>query len=168
MLAFLHSNTTHNLNHATEQLDDCCAILGLPGDAGVAAVRAAVFARLANGERAVGHQPEPRTDVLVRVQRLEAEGLRFHGLYRARRQVMGYNPQAEAIQNAVLEKIDDGAQAGRAWARFLCAQTDLQVKLAHETVVDVTVALATASVADEATDVEDLVSVPEAEIEAAA
>lgn len=124
--------STLNFDATLAQLDDCCCLLGLRPEANVSQVREAVMARLANAERAMNSQPEPTMDPVLRANRLEAEAARMHRLYNARRVVMGYNAQAERIQENLLEKLDDGAQAGRAWSRFLTAQASLAEKLADE------------------------------------
>lgn len=126
------STSTRNLDVAVNELDDCCVLMGLPQDATVNDVRVATLARLANAERVVGRQPRPDMDVTLRTQFIEHEAVRLEQLYRARRSVMGYNAQTEAIQTKMVSLLDDGAQAGRSWVRFLDIQSRLAEKLAQE------------------------------------
>jgi len=153
--------TLLNLTGLVELLDTMCQLFGLPVDSTVAQCREAAMARLANAERATGITPTPNVDPLIRAQRLDAEGARMANLYRARRLVMGFNAQAEAIQNGLIEKIDDGATAGRAWGHFLSAQAAAKPHL-EKFSGDAAAAMTHHSDADEVVDVEDLVSVPEA------
>lgn len=151
------------LNAATDELDDCVQIFGLPGDAGVPAVREAAMARMANGERAAGQTPNPTLDPVIRAQRLEAEGARLGALYRARRLVLGYNAQAEAIQDKLIEKIDDGAQAGRSWSRFLATQAAASLHMARSAPVgDALIVHSDEGALESLAGLEDLVTVPEA------
>lgn len=164
-----HNHFHPHLDAAMEELDALCSLLGLPGDAGVAACRAAVMARLANAERATGVAADPCTDVLVRVQKLEREAVRLDQLYRARRQVLGYNHAAESIQDVILGRIDDATQAGRGWARFLVVQAGLSTKLAREPRKSCIDALAVHADGDEVVRspaLEECVSAPEAEFAA--
>ena len=159
---------TLNIDAVTEQLDSCCSLFGLPMDSGVAAVREAAFARMANAERAMALTPEPGMDPLVRANRLEAEAARMHRLYQVRRQVMGFYAPAEAVQNKMLERLDDGITAGRAWGQFLALQGRLAEKLAAQREMvsgRIVAAMAVHADSDRVdSDLADLVSAPEAEL----
>ena len=158
------TNTINHIDAVSEELDSLCQCFGLPLDSGVACVRAAAMARMANAERQAGRQPEPHTDPLIRAQFLSAQAVRLSQLYRARREVMGYNAQAEAIQNKALEILDDGVTAGRSWARFLDVQTGLTRRLERSPCVDVSDAVVEHAASDELedrADLADLVSAPE-------
>jgi len=156
--------STLTLAAATSELDDCVVIFGLPKDATVAQCREAAFARMANGERACGQTPDPAMAPEIRARNLEAEAARLGALYRARRLALGFNAAAEAIQEKLLEKIDDGAQAGRSWSRFLAVQAALKPHLDREVKVgDVFTDHSAADHLENLSGLEDLVSVPEME-----
>lgn len=162
--AFALSLSLLTLNAATDELNDCCTIFGLPKDATVAMCREAAFARMANAERKLGMTPRPEMAPELRARHIEAEAARLGALYRARRLVMGFNAQAEAQQERTVEILDDGAQAGRSWSRFLAVQAALRPHMNREVRVgDVFADHSAADHLENLSGLEDLVSAPEAD-----
>ena len=163
-MRFTISTSTTVIDAMMEQLDTLGVDLGLPAGAGFAATQTAVFAILASAERDCGCTAAPFTPMERRVQHL-GEALSTMGyVHRARRVVVGIDPGAEARFNKAATRIEDAMQVGRTWQRLLELQAGFRRSCRPVDVSQDLVGYADGDDLGAGHGLEDLISVPEAEL----